>query len=123
MLPHLDRNLHKSKVTLSGQKTSVTLVFPFSKTVPGFCVSQVLSSILTYNQQTDLFGDSNFKDSIKKKIFIELKGVENVFTRHTPLLKGVLEDLIKDRLREQAYPCINGSISFGPQSRRFVLSL
>lgn len=37
-----------------------------------------------------------------------LKGVDNVYTMHTPLLETTLQNLIKGRLREQQYPFVEG---------------
>lgn len=37
-----------------------------------------------------------------------LKGVDNVYTMHTPLLETTLQNLIKGRLREQQYPFVDG---------------
>ena len=37
-----------------------------------------------------------------------LKGVDNVYTMHTPLLEQTLQNLIKGRLREQQYPFVDG---------------
>lgn len=37
-----------------------------------------------------------------------LKGVENVYTQHSPLLESTLQDLIKGRLKEQQYPFVEG---------------
>ncbi|KAI0480801.1 glucose inhibited division protein A-domain-containing protein [Xylariaceae sp. FL0804] len=37
-----------------------------------------------------------------------LKGVENVYTQHSPLLETTLQNLIKGRLREQQYPFVEG---------------
>ncbi|KAI1638820.1 glucose inhibited division protein A-domain-containing protein [Biscogniauxia mediterranea] len=37
-----------------------------------------------------------------------LKGVENVYTQHSPHLETTLQNLIKGRLREQQYPFIEG---------------
>lgn len=55
---------------------------------------------------SDLFGDTKTVERIKKKLS-DLKGVENVFTRHTPMLKETLEDLIKGKLKESFYPYLN----------------
>jgi len=41
---------------------------------------------------------------ITDKIFKGLKGIENVFTQHTTVLKDILDSLIKGRLSEEAYP-------------------
>uniref|UniRef100_T1IJX7 Vacuolar protein sorting-associated protein 45 n=1 Tax=Strigamia maritima TaxID=126957 RepID=T1IJX7_STRMM len=46
-----------------------------------------------------------------KKIFKGLKGVENIYTQHSPLVKEVLEDLIKGKLRENSYPFSEQSYS------------
>lgn len=40
--------------------------------------------------------------------FKGLKGVENVYTQHSPLLETTLQDLVKGRLREQQYPFAEG---------------
>lgn len=63
-----------------------------------------------HTRQSDIFGDNKTVEKIKKR-FSELKGVENVFTRHTPLLKETLEELIKGRLKDSSYPFIDSSIS------------
>nr|CAG4649208.1 EOG090X03QA [Scapholeberis mucronata]SVE93528.1 EOG090X03QA [Scapholeberis mucronata] len=55
------------------------------------------SSILTSKDMT----------KITEKIFKGLKGVENVFTQHTPVLKDIMENLMKGRLSEEAFPVIN----------------
>jgi len=41
---------------------------------------------------------------ITDKLFKGLKGIENVFTQHSPVLKDILDSLIKGRLSEEAYP-------------------
>lgn len=43
-----------------------------------------------------------------------LKGVENVYTQHNPVLREILEDLIKSKLREDVFPFLGGA----PSSRR-----
>lgn len=40
--------------------------------------------------------------------FKGLKGVENVYTQHSPLLETTLQNLIKGKLRDQQYPFIEG---------------
>jgi vacuolar protein sorting-associated protein 45 len=40
--------------------------------------------------------------------FKGLKGVENVYTQHSPVLEGTLQSLIKGRLKEQQYPFVEG---------------
>ena len=38
-----------------------------------------------------------------------LKGVENVYTQHSPRLEVTLQNLIKGKLREQQYPFVEGA--------------
>ena len=38
---------------------------------------------------------------------VGLQGVENVYTQHTPLLLHTLEALVRGRLKEGDYPCID----------------
>ncbi|KAM0448099.1 hypothetical protein ACHAQK_000078 [Fusarium lateritium] len=40
--------------------------------------------------------------------FKGLKGVENVYTQHSPLLETTLQNLIKGRLKDQQYPFVEG---------------
>nr|CAG4646143.1 EOG090X03QA [Macrothrix elegans] len=59
------------------------------------------SSILTTKDVT----------KITDKIFKGLKGIENVFTQHTPVMKDILENLAKGRLSEEMYPIVYGEFS------------
>lgn len=56
----------------------------------------------------DLFQSGSFFSSAQSR-FKGLKGVENVYTQHSPRLEGTLQDLIKGRLREQMYPFVEGA--------------
>ncbi|KAJ3554877.1 hypothetical protein NPX13_g10491 [Xylaria arbuscula] len=38
-----------------------------------------------------------------------LKGVENVYTQHSPHLEATLQDMIKGKLRDQQYPFVEGA--------------
>nr|CAG4641574.1 EOG090X03QA [Eurycercus lamellatus] len=49
---------------------------------------------------------------ITEKIFKGLKGIENVFTQHTPVMKDIMDNLVKGRLSEEAYPVVGGESSF-----------
>ncbi|KAK2057651.1 GIDA-domain-containing protein [Colletotrichum caudatum] len=40
--------------------------------------------------------------------FKGLKGVENVYTQHSPMLESTLQNLIRGRLKEQHYPFVEG---------------
>ncbi|EEB17341.1 vacuolar protein sorting-associated protein, putative [Pediculus humanus corporis] len=70
--------------------------------------------------KSDLFGENKTVEKIKKKLS-DLKGVENVFTRHTPLLKETLEDLIKGKLKESMYPYVNSSKGQGNKKIQDVI--
>jgi len=35
-----------------------------------------------------------------------LKGVENIYTQHSPLIREIIEDLSKGKLKEVLYPCL-----------------
>lgn len=55
----------------------------------------------------NLFGDElSSTRNITGKLFKGLKGVENVYTQHQPLLRQILEDLIKGKLRSNLFPCL-----------------
>ncbi|KAK4147037.1 Sec1-like protein [Dichotomopilus funicola] len=52
-------------------------------------------------ESTGLFSSSNAR-------FKGLKGVENVYTQHSPLLETTLHQLVKGKLREAQYPFVEG---------------
>ena len=54
----------------------------------------------------DLFGDQMTSNNITGKLFKGLKGVENVYTQHTPLLKRILDDCLKNKLKPTSFPTI-----------------
>lgn len=56
---------------------------------------------------TDLFDSAGIFAGAGNR-FKGLKGVENVYTQHTPLLETTLQNLIKGKLREQQYPFVEG---------------
>ncbi|KAK2070141.1 hypothetical protein P8C59_004665 [Phyllachora maydis] len=55
-------------------------------------------------ESTGIFGGAGAR-------FRGLKGVENVYTQHTPLLEATLQSLIKGKLREAQYPFVEGGAS------------
>jgi vacuolar protein sorting-associated protein 45 len=55
----------------------------------------------------DLFQSSSFLSGARDR-FKGLKGVENVYTQHSPRLETTLQDLIKGRLRDASYPFVEG---------------
>ncbi|KAK3494509.1 vacuolar protein sorting-associated protein 45 [Neurospora hispaniola] len=52
-------------------------------------------------ESTGIFGGAGNR-------FKVLKGVENVYTQHSPLLETTLQNLVKGKLREQQYPFVDG---------------
>ena len=58
-------------------------------------------------RQDDLFSNQTFL-SRGKSALKGLKGVENVYTQHTPLIGETLDMLIKARLRDTSYPYLPG---------------
>ncbi|KAF2199290.1 vacuolar protein sorting-associated protein 45 [Delitschia confertaspora ATCC 74209] len=55
----------------------------------------------------DLFQPGSFFGGARDR-FKGLKGVENVYTQHSPRLETTLQDLIKGRLNQQLYPFVEG---------------
>lgn len=78
---------------------------------------EVVSKLLVYHHSlqpqqaaagfTDLFESSSIFSGARDR-FRGLKGVENVYTQHTPRLESTLQNLIKARLKEQQYPFLEG---------------
>ena len=56
---------------------------------------------------SDLFESSSIFSGARDR-FRGLKGVENVYTQHSPRLEATLQNLIKARLKEQQYPFVEG---------------
>lgn len=66
-----------------------------------------LSQASTQAGISDIFESASIFSGARDR-FKGLKGVENVYTQHTPVLENTLQSLIKGRLREQQYPFIDG---------------
>ncbi|KAK2867829.1 hypothetical protein FQN49_003427 [Arthroderma sp. PD_2] len=56
---------------------------------------------------SDLFESASFLTGARDR-FKGLKGVENVYTQHSPRLEATLQNLIKGRLKELQYPFLEG---------------
>lgn len=56
---------------------------------------------------SDLFESTSFFSGARDR-FKGLKGVENVYTQHSPRLEATLQNLIKGRLKELQYPFLEG---------------
>ncbi|KAI9291831.1 Sec1-like protein [Neoconidiobolus thromboides FSU 785] len=79
---------------------------------------KVIDKVMEYGgydqRQNDLYGDSNLF-SKGRNVIKGLKGVENVYTQHVPLLYHQLEDLVKGKLKEAQFPFIKQSSKLIPQ--------
>ncbi|KAH9859852.1 hypothetical protein IAQ61_011634 [Plenodomus lingam] len=77
----------------------------------------LITKLLTYHDslQTttatggvpDLFQPGSFFGGARDRLK-GLKGVENVYTQHSPRLETTLQDMIKGRLSQQVYPFVEG---------------
>lgn len=77
----------------------------------------LITKLLTYHDslQTitaaggvpDLFQPGSFFGGARDRLK-GLKGVENVYTQHSPRLEATLQDMIKGRLSQQLYPFVEG---------------
>jgi len=56
---------------------------------------------------SDLFESSSIFSGARSRLK-GLKGVENVYTQHSPRLEATLQNLITARLKEQQYPFVEG---------------
>ena len=57
----------------------------------------------------DLFGDQELTNNITGKLFKGLKGVENVYTQHSPVLRRILDDCIKNKLKQTSFPALGST--------------
>jgi vacuolar protein sorting-associated protein 45 len=56
---------------------------------------------------TDMFESASIFSGARDRLR-GLKGVENVYTQHSPRLEATIQNLIKGRLRDQQYPFVEG---------------
>ncbi|KAF8249716.1 Sec1-like protein [Wilcoxina mikolae CBS 423.85] len=71
-------------------------------------IKNLLRYSTSVQRQEDLF-ESESIFSRARSGFKGLKGVENVYTQHSPRLEQTLNNLVKGRLREQTHPFVEGS--------------
>jgi hypothetical protein len=77
----------------------------------------LITKLLTYHDSLqattaaggvpDLFQPGSFFGGARDRLK-GLKGVENVYTQHSPRLEATLQDMIKGRLSQQLYPFVEG---------------
>lgn len=87
----------------------------------GFCwlVKQIKSLEVfagSFKRQEDIFSSGGIFSRTGSR-FKGLKGIENIYTQHSPRLEVLLDHMSKGRLREQSYPFLdhNGSNREKPQ--------
>merc|ERR1712146_581365 len=68
----------------------------------------------TSERQSDLFGTKGAA-GLFKSMTGGLKGVDNIYTQHVPLLKATLDALAKNKLKDTAYPFCRGNQMDRPQ--------
>ncbi len=66
-----------------------------------------LQSAAAAGSMPDLFQPGSFFGGARDR-FKGLKGVENVYTQHSPRLENTLQDMIKGRLSQQLFPFVEG---------------
>lgn len=69
---------------------------------------------------SDLFESAGIFSGARDR-FKGLKGVENVYTQHSPRLEVTLQDLIKGKLRDQQYPFVEGGGSTRDKPQDIIL--
>ncbi|PBP16315.1 vacuolar protein sorting-associated protein 45 [Diplocarpon rosae] len=69
---------------------------------------------------SDMFESAGLFSGARDR-FKGLKGVENVYTQHSPRLELTLQNLIKGRLREQQYPFVEGGGSTRDKPQDIIL--
>ncbi|KAE9374471.1 Sec1-like protein [Stipitochalara longipes BDJ] len=90
----------------------------------------LVAKLLTYHSSlqqiqvaggiSDMFESAGIFSGARDR-FKGLKGVENVYTQHSPRLELTLQNLIKGRLREQQYPFVEGGGSTRDKPQDIIL--
>lgn len=74
---------------------------------------RMVSAVVQYGgknvRSSDLFGQSKTPMSLSRRLFKGLKGVENIYTQHVPLIQEILDNLIKGKLKEAQFPYLGPS--------------
>ncbi|KAJ4392068.1 vacuolar protein sorting-associated protein 45 [Gnomoniopsis smithogilvyi] len=98
---------------------SVPMLVDLLSTVGGVSArkADLVSKVMAYHSSlqqsqaaggiTDLFESAGIFAGAGSR-FKGLKGVENVYTQHSPLLETTLQNLIKGKLKEQQFPFVEG---------------
>ncbi|NXU94749.1 VPS45 protein, partial [Xiphorhynchus elegans] len=103
-LGDLGVQFHRAQLAGSSSLSSVR-----SPQADGSCPlpAQLVSAVVEYGGKrvrgSDLFGPKDAV-AITKQFLKGLKGIENVYTQHQPLLQETLDQLIKGKLKDSQYP-------------------
>ncbi|KYQ93788.1 Sec1-like family protein [Tieghemostelium lacteum] len=72
-------------------------------------IDQILMYAGSTQREGQLFGSSNFYQAAIQVVERGLKGVENIFCQHKPLLHGILESFAVNKLSDKSYPYLTNS--------------
>ncbi len=70
---------------------------------------------------SEIFEPSSLFSGARDRITKGLKGVDNVYTQHSPLLQSKLDELIKGRLKESLYPFVEGGGSTRDKPQNIIV--
>eukprot|EP00927_Polykrikos_kofoidii_P047542 TRINITY_DN41758_c0_g1_i1.p1 TRINITY_DN41758_c0_g1~~TRINITY_DN41758_c0_g1_i1.p1 ORF type:complete len:587 (+),score=116.63 TRINITY_DN41758_c0_g1_i1:107-1762(+) len=71
----------------------------------------------------DLFGNKSFLAQARSAVASSFRGVENVYTQHKTYLSGVVENLMKGKLKEATYPFLDGCCYASPSREQLPRAL
>jgi len=71
-------------------------------------VDRILSYAGSHVRTGDLFQNKSFFAQARSAVASSFKGVENVYTQHKTHLQGVVDNLMKGKLKESSYPFVEG---------------
>lgn len=83
------------------------------------CILSFAGSKNTGDSSSDLLSADNVK-LFTKKVIKGLKGVENIYTQHSPLFKDVVEELAKGKLKPSQYPYL-GTVQLNERPREIIV--
>ncbi|XP_044511768.1 vacuolar protein sorting-associated protein 45 homolog isoform X1 [Mangifera indica] len=90
-----------------------------AKYKPGL-VQFLLKQAGTDKRTGDLYGNRDFLN-IARNMARGLKGVENVYTQHQPLLFHTMESIVKGRLRDVDYPFVGNHFQQGSRPQDVII--
>uniref|UniRef100_A0A6B2ELS1 Vacuolar protein sorting-associated protein 45 n=1 Tax=Phlebotomus kandelakii TaxID=1109342 RepID=A0A6B2ELS1_9DIPT len=86
-------------------------------------VPRMLEYAGQHARQGDLFSSVKITDAVKltRSLIKGLKGVENVFTQHSCLLRETLEDVLRGRALDPQYPSIGSELPYRRPPQQVVV--